>query len=144
MRIEILNEALYFKYEEFIKSFEYGLFYYSIKYKDFLEELLQCKSNYLLVIDKDENIQAILPLMIKEGKFGKIVNSLPYYGSNGGILSRNNQAFEFLLNEYNKISNEVAGSTYITNPLQENIQELDYDILDSELDSGHYWIIVKI
>jgi lipid II:glycine glycyltransferase (peptidoglycan interpeptide bridge formation enzyme) len=51
----------------------------------------------------------------------------------GGILSKNTQAFELLLDEYTKVSNESAGSTYITNPLQENVQELSHDILDKRV-----------
>ncbi len=35
MKIEILNEKLYLEYEDFIKKFEGGLFFYSIKYKNF-------------------------------------------------------------------------------------------------------------
>lgn len=133
MQIKKLEKRDYKKYEEFLLNFNESLFYYSIKYKEFLEELLSVESNYLLAIDDSENIQGILPLMIKDGKFGKVINSLPYYGSNGGILSKNTQAFELLLDEYTKISNESAGSTYITNPLQENVQELSHDILDKRI-----------
>lgn len=131
MQIKILEKRDYDKYEDFLSNFNESLFYYSSKYKDFLEELLNIDSNYLLAIDDD--IQAILPLMIKNGKFGKIINSLPYYGSNGGILAKNEEAYVILLNEYNKISCEVAGSTYITNPLQKNIKEPDNDILDKRI-----------
>lgn len=133
MKIIKLEKSNYQKYEDFLLDFNESLLYYSSKYKDFLEELLNVDSNYLLAIDENENIQAILPLMVKDGKLGKVINSLPYYGSNGGILSKTTQAYELLLDEYNKISKESAGSTYITNPLQENIKELDYDILDSRI-----------
>lgn len=133
MQIKKLEKQDYQKYEKFLLEFKESLFYHSIKYKDFLEELLNIESNYLLAIDDNKNIQAILPLMVKEGKFGKIINSLPYYGSNGGILNKNDQAFKLILDAYNKISKESAGSTYITNPLQKNIKELDYDILDNRV-----------
>lgn len=133
MTIKKLERKDYLKYETFLLSFHESLLYYSTKYKDFLEELLNIESNYLIVIDKDNNIQATLPLMIKEGKFGKIINSLPYYGSNGGILSKDKEAHALLLNYYNELIKDIAGSTYITNPLQENIQELKYDILDNRI-----------
>lgn len=133
MQVKKLEKQDYVKYEEFLSEFKDSLLYYSIRYKDFLEELLNVESNYLLAIDRNEKIQAILPLMIKGGKFGKVINSLPYYGSNGGILSKNEESFKVLLNEYNKISNELAGCTYITNPLQENIKELEHDILDKRI-----------
>ena len=46
MKIEILNKNIYSEYEEFIQSFEGGLFFYSLKYRSFLEELLECESSY--------------------------------------------------------------------------------------------------
>ncbi len=49
MKIEILNEKLYLEYEDFINKFEGGLFFYSMKSKNFLEELLECESRYYIV-----------------------------------------------------------------------------------------------
>lgn len=66
MKIEILNEKLYLEYEDFIKKFEGGLFFYSIKYKNFLEELLECESHYYIVVD-DNEILAVYPMMLKKG-----------------------------------------------------------------------------
>ncbi len=133
MEIKKLEKIDYIKYEEFLSDFKESLLYYSTKYKDFLEELLSTESNYLMAMDDNSNIQAILPIMIKEGKFGMVVNSLPYYGSNGGILSKSNEAYEVLLNYYNNLIKDTSGSTYITNPLQENVKELEYDILDKRI-----------
>jgi hypothetical protein len=133
MRVKLLEEEDYEAYEVFLLKFDHTLFYYSIKYKCFLEELLSIKSHYLLVIDKDNLIQAVLPLMKKEGKFGTIINSLPYYGSNGGIVSSNQEAYQLLLNYYYDLSKNMAGSTYILNPLEESREALDYDILDKRI-----------
>ena len=133
MEIRKLEKEDYKKYEIFLLSFKESLLYYSPRYKDFLEELLTVESNYLMALDKDENIQAILPIMIKEGEFGTIINSLPYYGSNGGILSKNEEAYNGLLNHYNSLIKNSAGSTYITNPLQKDIKELQYNILDKRI-----------
>jgi lipid II:glycine glycyltransferase (peptidoglycan interpeptide bridge formation enzyme) len=105
-----------------------------------LEDYLSVESDYLLAIDENDNIQGVLPLMKKEGKFGIIVNSLPFYGSNGGILSKSKEAFELLLDEYNRISNEVSASTYITNTLQKNIPEekIEYDLIDKRIGQWTY------
>ena len=62
--------------------------YYIIKYKHFIENLLNVESHYLIAVDNNQ-IQGILPLMIQNGKFGNVINSLPFYGSNGGISSTN-------------------------------------------------------
>jgi lipid II:glycine glycyltransferase (peptidoglycan interpeptide bridge formation enzyme) len=87
MKIEILDKSRYEEYESFLLSCEHSLFYHSTKYKDFLEDILGCESKYLLAYD-DGKIVAALPLMIKNGSIGKVVNSLPYYGSNGGIIGK--------------------------------------------------------
>ena len=77
MRIKKLEKKDYNKYELFVSKFSESLLYYSTKYKDFLEDLLDIESNYLMVVDESDNIQAVLPLMQKEGKFGTIINTLP-------------------------------------------------------------------
>ena len=133
MIVRGLQERDYEKYEEFLLQFEETLLYYSIKYKLFLEELLSVESNYLLVVDESDNIQAILPLMKKKGKFGVVVNSLPYYGSNGGIVSSNDQAYALLLDYYYALTKDIAGSTYIANPLDKDKKELEYDVLDRRI-----------
>ncbi|SFV62784.1 FIG070318: hypothetical protein [hydrothermal vent metagenome] len=134
MRIKELEEKDYKRYEKFLLECDNSLLYYSIKYKNLLEELLEIKSIYLLAID-DENkeIQAILPLMKKEGCYGTVINSLPYYGSNGGVLKKTAEAEKLLLDYYDMLTQDVAGSTYIANPLQTNIQDLEYDVLDKRV-----------
>jgi hypothetical protein len=116
MKIEILNEKLYPKYEEFVHKFEGGLFFYSLKYKKFLEELLECESSYSVVLENDK-ILAIYPMMFKKGRLGIIYNSLPFYGSHGGILSVSDQATSLLIEKANKIStlSDTAASMYVSN-----------------------------
>jgi len=113
--VKILDQIDYIKYESFVLSFKESLFYYSIKYKLFLENLLKCHSQYILIM-KGDDIQAILPLLMKEGKYGMILNTLPYYGSNGGILAKTRESYNLLLDYYYKMTKEVSSSTYITNP----------------------------
>jgi hypothetical protein len=132
LEVKILTLALYRQYSDFLLSQPGALFYYSTKYKEFLKDLLKCQEEYLLAIEGD-NIAGVLPLMYIEGKFGKVYNSLPYYGSNGGIIASQAAAVEALINEYNnKICREdVASSTIITNPLMEqDYSGLKYDLTD--------------
>ena len=133
MKIKILRKEDYERYENFLLSLNESLLYYSIKYKELLENYLNIESEYLLAIDENNNIQGTLPLMKKEGKFGTIINSLPFYGSNGGILAKNEKAYRILLDYYNEISNKVAGSTYITNPLIDNSKNVNYDLVDRRI-----------
>jgi hypothetical protein len=134
MYIKKLEKKEYEKYENFLLSFNESLLYYSTKYKELLENFLKIKGDYLLAVDENENIQGVLPLMKKEGKFGIIINSLPFYGSNGGILFKNQEAFNILLDYYNELANSVSGSVYITNPLLNNFsKDLNYDLIDKRI-----------
>ena len=135
MIVRKLEKEDYHIYENFLLSFRESLFYFSTKYKDFLEELLEVESNYLILMNLGK-IQAILPLMYKDGKFGRVVNTLPYYGSNGGILSTSDEATAFLLDYYYTFIKEVSASTYIENPLSEFKLDLECDILDKRI--GHW------
>ncbi len=120
LKITTLQKKDYQNYEKFLLEIPESLLYYSTKYKELLEEYLRVESEYLLAIDEQDNIWGVLPLMKKEGKFGTIINSLPFYGSNGGILSKNDEVFKLLLVHYNNLIKNVASSTYITNPFAEH------------------------
>ena len=133
MRIVELSKELYSKYEDFLLSFDESLLYYSTNYKEILEDYLNVESKYLLAVDNSDSIKAILPLMKKEGKYGVVLNSLPFYGSNGGILSRDKDAVNLLVEYYNNLSKEVASSTYITNPLKDNSFDIKCDIIDKRV-----------
>ncbi|MCS7244450.1 MAG: hypothetical protein RMJ36_06945, partial [Candidatus Calescibacterium sp.] len=60
MEVNILEPSIYQKYENFLEKIDYSMLYYSIKYKLFLEELLDCKSKYYIVIENDKII-AVYP-----------------------------------------------------------------------------------
>ncbi|WP_417326354.1 peptidoglycan bridge formation glycyltransferase FemA/FemB family protein [Halarcobacter sp.] len=136
MKIEILNEKLHLEYEDFIKKFEGGLFFYSLKYKNFLEELLECESSYYIVVEEDK-ILAVYPMMQKKGKPGIVYNSLPFYGSHGGILSISDNATNMLIKKINEISSldNTALNMYVSN-LFENYNSDEvfiYDIKDNRI-----------
>ncbi len=135
MEIEKLTQAYYKQYHDFLMGKKESLIYYSLKYRDLLVNLLQCNSDYLIAVEKG-HIFGILPLMIKNGTYGKIINSLPFYGSNGGILAANKEAYQLLLKEYNKIVNskDVAAATLISNPLiNQDYSQISHDLIDQRI-----------
>ncbi len=132
MEVRLLRRQDYERYESFLFNIEESLLYYSTKYKELLEEYLQVDSEYLIAVDNNE-IFGILPLMKKSGKYGTIINSLPFYGSNGGVLATTNKAHRLLVDEYNKLIEDVSASVYITNPLRDNSKRVNYDLLDMRI-----------
>lgn len=131
MKVSILTEDKYLVYEAFLKHHKAALIYYSIKFKQFLEKQTKSESIIFLAIDENDNIQGILPLMVKTGPFGKVLNSLPYYGSNGGILANLKEAKDLLIDKYLEIANsgEYAAATIIENPLD---KDYPYDKIISD------------
>ena len=132
MKIKPLTPNFYDQYNEFSLRHEQSLFYYSLKFKGFLESLIGCQEEYLLAI-KDDEIAGILPLMYIEGKYGRVYNSLPYFGSNGGIIADNEEAFKALAEEYNNrvCDSRVAAATIISNPLlEQDYSGIKYDLTD--------------
>lgn len=102
--------------DEFLKQNEHSIFYYCTKYVKFLSEYLKCEFTYL-ICKKDSKICGILPYIQMSTFLGDIVNTLPYYGSNGGIIASSADAEAELITIYNEIaaSSSVAASTYIPN-----------------------------
>ena len=102
---------------KFLESHENSLLYHSLKYRDLIISLTDSHPEYLIAYDHNQ-IKAILPLMIKEAPYGKVVNSLPYYGSNGGILSICETAKDVLIEYYNQmvVKEEYISSVVILNP----------------------------
>lgn len=105
-------------YDQYLTRQQCSLFYHSSKYKAFLRELLGCEEQYLLAVESN-SIKGVLPLLFMESGGRRIYNSLPYYGSNGGIISDSEGARQKLTEAYNDIalSSSTVSMTIITNPL---------------------------
>jgi lipid II:glycine glycyltransferase (peptidoglycan interpeptide bridge formation enzyme) len=64
--------------------------------------------------------------MILETKRGKVLNSLPFYGSNGGVLADTEEAAHLLLGHYNQMlaDEHIISSTLIENPFAQVCRSL--------------------
>jgi len=126
MKIIKLYDEYESQYTKFISHHKKGLFYYQLEYRNILKRLLSCNDEYYILIDEGE-IKAILPLLWKDGIYGPVYNSLPYFGSNGSILSENTNYYNVLISKYNEVIKTSAISTYIENPLDIHEVKPDYD-----------------
>ena len=134
MKVILLSEDWHLQYEEYLLNNHSAMIYYSLKFKKFLKKQTDSSAQYYIAVDEHNNINGILPLMLKDGPLGIVINSLPFYGSNGGILSDSDDAKEVLLEKYLEIirGNEIAAATLIENPLDKNYpyHKIQYDELD--------------
>lgn len=90
MTIEIkrLNESLEGEYKELLEQAPGAMFYHSLKYRAFLKTFLIDSEEYYLLAYDQGKLVAALPVFVKYGPFGTVVNSLPFYGSHGGIIAK--------------------------------------------------------
>lgn len=135
MEIKALNEKQFQEYDDFLLTEENSLIYYSLKYKNFLKELLRAHDNYWVALDGGR-LCGILPLFYKEGIFGKVYNSLPFYGSNGGIIADSQHAFQALSDKYNDIisGDDVAAANLISNPLiRQDYSKIKHSLIEARI-----------
>ncbi len=94
MILKKLNYDYIESYNLFLKSSLNSLFYHDYKYKEFICNILDSKSDYILFFDDLDvtnlEIIACFPFIYKESSLGIVYNSLPFFGSIGDlILSQN-------------------------------------------------------
>lgn len=125
-KITDLTDELEEKYVQFINTKKESLMYYSLKYRRLLTELLGDESEYLVAVDCDGNVKGCLPIFFRNDyEIGTVANSLPFYGSHGGVLAENNDVRERLIDEYIRVikKRNCFASTIVGSPLE------DYDDL---------------
>ena len=121
-------------YKSLIESIPSAMFNHSLKYKSFLTKILNgANDNYLLAYENEKPVAA-LPIFLKHGPIGTVLNSLPFYGSHGGIISCNRAAKECihaLMEEYKSLLkiNKVYSAAIIEAPLGSN--QVKHDLFPS-------------
>jgi hypothetical protein len=126
IRIDILNESREEECDAFLLQDPGTLLYASNKYRKLLKAFLGEDDKYLVASDVNGNITGVLPTFIKKNKnYGNVLNSLPFYGSYGGIIEHRGtvEVRESLLNAFYSLAeeNECVSSTLITSPFERNI-----------------------
>src|ERR1700756_1305104 len=119
--IEIYTEANKRVFDEYVSNHNESMFFHSSNYINFLAQLLSASVKHLIAFDNNK-VVGVLPLLKKDGPWGKVYNSLPYYGSNGGVLADNNDVANELINAYNSLilEKEVLASVWVENLLATN------------------------
>ena len=132
MLITALSKEHEDDYSYFVSKHPKSLIYYTLKYRELLMNLLKCKEEYYILID-DKKIRAVLPILFKDGKYGRVYNSLAYFGSNGSILAENEIYYNKLLEKYNDVIETSAASTYVENPLDIHEKKPNYHFISQRV-----------
>jgi hypothetical protein len=87
LAIERLTPRRETDYVELLRSVPGALVFQTLHYRDFLATILEnSEDRYLLAVDGDRVVGALPCFLKKNAKHGNVLNSLPFYGSNGGVL----------------------------------------------------------
>jgi len=143
--IKLLDESYIEHYENFLKSQEYSLLYYCNSFRMLLEKYVGCETYYFIALNNEGEIIGVFPLAVYNSiAFGKVANSLPFYGSNGGVLLEDKLSSE----EENIVISSLAdyvlrlieeqkciAATFISNPFIDTVENwfeinLEYDFVD--------------
>lgn len=103
-----------------------GLIYSTLEFRNFLCEAVEGEPRYLVAFDGNGKIVGGLPLIQRQVPgVGVVINSLPWYGSHGGLILSPDapaQATSALLNAYDQLVKgpEVLTATLILSPFDED------------------------
>lgn len=105
------------EYLDFLSRVPEAWIYATPAYQRLIGELLTVNSELWLARDQESGaIAASLPLMWCDGPWGRICNSLPFYGSHGGVLGTEPAARAALTDFYARHTESAAATTLIGHP----------------------------
>jgi len=129
MKIELASKPE--EYNELMNC-NSSTFYQSSKHLKFLEQILQVNAEFIVARENNELI-GVMPIFCKKSKLGTVINSLPFFGSYGGIISKKMEVKKNILNfinEYNR-KNNILASVIISNPFESSeIYDKHYEFVD--------------
>jgi hypothetical protein len=135
LRVVRLDDGFRPDYEQFVQSLNTLTVYSTWEYRSFLLDLMGCSGDYLGAVDDKGSLLGVWPLMERTGKFGRVINSLPFFGSYGGPLGVNSAAIEALTIEFNSTvaRSDVAAATVVENPFDPMQVSVPHDFLDGRI-----------
>ncbi len=140
IKVEPLSPRKEAEYGEFLLRDPRSLLYASVEYRDFLARAVGGSATYLLALNEQEQIIGTLPYFCLESPgYGKVINSLPWYGSHGGCIvagPRASEARRALLKQYRMAVDapDVLSATLILAPSEEDALAEYRDILTPSIE----------
>ena len=112
-----------FGLEQFLLQDPLNLIYCTPKYISLVEKISGAPHKVLAKIEGNQ-IKGLMSFIEKEGPFGKVINSLPYYGSHGGVITDDLQTEKEILEAFVNYcnANSVISATIIPSFFKENTE----------------------
>lgn len=123
--------------DSFVSGCPHSLAYHRSDFLGVVSRELGAEPLWIVVRSAGE-IVGVMPIAMKSGTYGIVVNSLPYFGSNGAVIQKNDDVAiaKLLIAEFERFCSDLpaAAWTIITNPLDEKDgfyqEELDWNFKD--------------
>jgi hypothetical protein len=117
--VRVLDASLEDAYGDFLRTAPGALAYHSLPYRDLLADHLDCETEYLVAVEGGE-VRGVLPMMWAGPNGARVLNSLPYYGSHGGVVSADERAEAALARAYDERAADLgtAAATMVSNPFR--------------------------
>jgi CelD/BcsL family acetyltransferase involved in cellulose biosynthesis len=140
--VETLTDAGEAEYERFVLRSPRTLLYHGAGFRRLLRAVLEAEDRYLVARDTSGAIVGALPAFLRRGAggHGAVLNSLPFFGSNGGLLEFEGSAAvrRALLDRFEALAREEScvSSTIVTSPLDEedaSRSDIAFDLRDERL-----------
>jgi hypothetical protein len=131
-QITLCGEGNAGDFQDFVMSHPKSLIYHTERYKTLLKHHLDCDLHYYL-LKNGRSVQAVFAGMSKTGKYGSVLNSLPFFGSNGGILASSESAYQSMLSCYNKMIKDMSFATFIENPFEVVKKKPDFNLISHRI-----------
>lgn len=130
IEVRALRAADEAAYTAFLATRPEALLYHSLPYRELLLDQLGCEAEYLMALEGGE-IRGALPTM----RSGGVLNSLPFYGSHGGVVG---DAGAALLAAWDERATDptTRAATLVTNPFGPERRAPAHDFTDERLNQA--------
>lgn len=120
MKIEVLTPEKENAYGRYLLKHEHSSFNSSLRFRDFFLGLSPKSIAYYFLAMEDDEIVGVLPSFMIKGPVGPVLNSMPWFGSNPGVLADNDEATTLLLQAFQSTANwtNCFSSTLVDSPYQ--------------------------
>jgi hypothetical protein len=142
-RVLEMNEGDDAAYEAFLARHPAALLYASSGYRNLLRDVLNATPRYLYTMNPRGEVDGVLPAFVSPaGDHAPVLNSLPFYGSNGGIVGDcHRESSNRLVERFYDLARETAcaSATIISSPFDTlemanwYRSNLEYDAVDERL-----------
>lgn len=115
----------------FVEAHPQGLIYYAPAFRRYLLAVGGgvCRSRLAF---EDGRLTGVMPVLLRGGPFGDILNSLPLFGSPGGPLTTTPAAERALRAAYDRLADGVAAANWIAHPFMDVIPPR-HDLTDERI-----------